>query len=50
MVPEFPSSGLRELIIGEYRVIYRGSKDPASVQVLAVRHGARLLEVPPEGS
>jgi len=49
-VPEFPSSGLRELIIGDYRVIYRASKDPASVQVLAVRHGARLLESPPEGS
>jgi plasmid stabilization system protein ParE len=47
-VPEFPSSGLRELIIGDYRVIYRAVKGPASVQVLAVRHGARLLGAPPE--
>jgi addiction module RelE/StbE family toxin len=47
MVPEFPSSGLRELIIGDYRIIYRVVTSPTAVQVLAVRHGARLLETPP---
>ncbi|MBI3809364.1 MAG: type II toxin-antitoxin system RelE/ParE family toxin [Nitrospiraceae bacterium] len=49
-VPEFPASGLRELIVGDYRVIYRTLKTPASVQILAVRHGARLLESPPASS
>jgi len=49
-VPEFPASGLRELIVGDYRVIYRVLKAPASVQILSVRHGARLLEFSPESS
>ncbi len=49
-VPEFPASGLRELIVGDYRVIDRVLKAPASVQILSVRHGARLLESPPESS
>lgn len=47
-MPEFPASGLRELIVGDYRVIYRVVKAPASVQILAVRHGARLLETSPD--
>src|SRR5438552_789846 len=46
-VPEFPASDLRELIIGDYRVIYRVVKAPSAVQILAVRHGARLLETLP---
>src|SRR2546427_5998386 len=49
-VPEFPASGLRELIVRDYRVIYRVLKAPASVQILSVRHGARLIESPPESS
>lgn len=47
-VPEFPSSGLRELIVEDYRVIYRIVKRPFSVEILAVRHGARLFEFPPD--
>lgn len=48
LVPEFPSSGLRELVIGDYRVIYRLLAAPFTVQILTIRHGARLLESPPE--
>ena len=44
LVPEFSSSGLREVIIGDYRIIYRVLKSPLTVQLLAVHHGARLLE------
>jgi len=44
-VPEFPSSGLREVLFGDYRVIYRFLKSKQTVQVLAVHHGARLLDV-----
>jgi len=47
LVPEFPSSGLRELLVGDYRIIYRTLKAPPSLQILAVRHGARLLETQP---
>ena len=45
VVPEFPSSGLREVLIGDYRVIYRFLKPTQKVQVLAVHHGARSLDV-----
>ncbi len=50
VVPEFPGSGLREVLLGDYRIIYRTVKDPASIQILAVRHGARLLESLPGSS
>jgi len=45
VVQEFPSSGLREVLVGDYRVIYRFVKSTRNVQVLAVHHGARLLDV-----
>lgn len=44
VVPEFPSSELREIVLGNYRIIYRHLPDEASVEVLTVRHAARLLE------
>src|SRR5947209_4535520 len=44
VVPEFPESDLREVLIGDYRVIYRFLKSKQIVQVLAVHHGARLLD------
>ncbi len=45
VVPEFPSSGLREVLIGDYRIIYRFLKPTQTVQILAVHHGARWLDV-----
>ncbi len=50
VVPEFPSSGLREVVVKEYRIIYRVEKPRGTVEILTVRHGARLLETPPEAS
>lgn len=47
VVPEFPSGGLREVIVADYRIIYRFMKSPSTVQILAVHHGARLLDVTP---
>ncbi|SRR5712691_1999230 len=44
LVPEFPDSGLRELLMGDYRVIYRAVRGPTRVQILAVRHGSRILD------
>ena len=40
-LPEIPGSGLRELLVGNYRVVYRrGSKE---IEVLTVFEGHRLL-------
>lgn len=50
IVPEFPSSGLRELIAGDYRIICHVAKRPARVEILTIRHGARLLDEPSEWS
>ena len=50
IVPEFPSSGLREIIVQDYRVIYHIRRNPLTVEILAIRHGARLLELLPEES
>ena len=40
-LPEIPDSGLRELIVGNYRLVYR--RTPKSVEVLSVFEGHRLL-------
>jgi toxin ParE1/3/4 len=44
VVPEFPTAGLREIVAGNYRIIYRHLPDKKSVEILTVRHAARLLE------
>ncbi|HET6371726.1 MAG TPA: type II toxin-antitoxin system RelE/ParE family toxin [Candidatus Polarisedimenticolia bacterium] len=48
-LPEMPASGLRELVVGSYRIVYRrGSK---VIEVLTVFEGHRLLrreELPAE--
>jgi plasmid stabilization system protein ParE len=48
IVPEFPGSGLREIIVGNYQIIFRAAKRPPRVEILTVRHGARLLSEAPE--
>jgi len=44
MVPEHQNPVLREVLEGNYRIVYR--RLPAEVQVLTVTHGARLLRLP----
>lgn len=46
ITPEFPTSGLREIIVGEYRVIYRVVSSKHRVEILTVHHGAKLIENP----
>ena len=41
MVPETRTPEIREILLGSYRIIYRAKTE--SVEVLAVHHGARLL-------
>jgi toxin ParE1/3/4 len=40
-LPEMPESGLRELIVNNYRIVYR--RTPKAVEVLTVFEGHRLL-------
>jgi toxin ParE1/3/4 len=42
IVPELGDSSIREIILGNYRVIYRVRQDV--VEILAVYHGARMLD------
>lgn len=42
VVPELDIEEVREIILGNYRLIYRIRED--EVQVLTVHHGARLLD------
>jgi hypothetical protein len=44
MVPEYQDPDIREVLEGQYRVIYEVTA--SEIQVLAVIHGAQLL--PPE--
>lgn len=45
-VPEFPHLLYRELIVDNYRVIYRPQED--KIVIMAVVHGRRLLNDPPK--
>ena len=40
-LPELPESGLRELIVDNYRIVYR--RTPGAVEVVTVFEGHRLL-------
>ncbi len=42
MVPELNDPAVREIILGNYRIVYRVRQD--FVELLAVYHGARLLD------
>jgi toxin ParE1/3/4 len=41
VVPEYGRQRIREIIVGNYRIIYRYS--PEEVEIATVLHGARLL-------
>ncbi len=45
MVPEYGLPHLRELISGNYRVVYRIA-DKYRVDIITVHHSARLLKIP----
>jgi addiction module RelE/StbE family toxin len=42
IVPEFNDSSIREIILGNYRIVYRLKKDIA--EVLTVFHGGKFLD------
>ena len=43
ILPEYPSSGLREVLVGDYRAIYRLVQARRRVEILSFLHGARDL-------
>ena len=43
VVPESGNSAIREIILGNYRIIYR--KGNNLIEVLTIHHGARLLDL-----
>lgn len=43
VVPEVGDAGLREVVYGNYRIVYRVL--PEAVEVVTVYHGARLLRL-----
>ena len=43
-LPEFPHLSHRELLIGNYRIIYRYEAEDNSVNIVTVVHGSRLLK------
>ncbi len=44
IVPERPDSKLRELLCGNYRIVYRVTGD--LIEVVTVFHGARIARIP----
>ena len=43
-LPEFPDLVHRELLLGNYRIMYRYNSEQNSVYVVTVMHGSRLLK------
>ena len=43
-VPEFPYLKYREILVGNYRIIYRYDEERNQIFVMAVVHGRRLLK------
>jgi addiction module RelE/StbE family toxin len=45
IVPEFPHLSYREILVGNYRVIYRFEEEQSLVIIMAVAHGRQLLKI-----
>lgn len=45
IVPEVGDAALREVVYGNYRLVYRVAT--TSVEIITVHHAARLLRLPP---
>lgn len=48
IVPEIEKKEIREIIIGNYRIIYRLSK--REIRILTVRHGRQILSIEEVGN
>lgn len=43
-LPESENPGMREISVFNYRIIYRWNEKENSIRILAIMHGARLLD------
>ena len=43
-LPEFPNLPYREIIIGNYRIIYKYDSAVNEIRIVTVVHGSRLLK------
>jgi len=43
IVPEISREDIREIILGNYRIVYR--TDPKKISILTIRHGRQILPV-----
>jgi len=43
ILPEIGNEKIREILLGNYRIIYRNRKN--LVEILTIHHGARLLDI-----
>jgi len=44
IVPEFPKGSWREILTGNYRIIYRTEPPESQILILAVVHGRQLIK------
>ncbi|HYW78863.1 MAG TPA: type II toxin-antitoxin system RelE/ParE family toxin [Thermoguttaceae bacterium] len=44
VLPEFPSSAYRQIVVGNYRLIYREAPGANRVLVIAIVHASRKIE------
>lgn len=47
-LPEFPHLPYREILVGNYRVLYRFKKEKKQILAMSIVHGRRLLKGPLE--
>jgi addiction module RelE/StbE family toxin len=45
IVPEFPHLPYHEILVGNYRVIYRFNEEQSLIIIMAVAHGRQLLKL-----
>lgn len=45
-MPEFPDGPYRELITGNYRIIYKYNKDDEKIIIIAIVHNRRVIKDP----
>ena len=46
IVPEFQIPSLREVLIGDYRIVYRLMSPKPRIEIISLFHGAKAVEPP----
>jgi len=43
IVPEYSDDSIREIVKGQYRIVYKINNDKESIYIIAIHHSKRLL-------